>query len=161
MDIVPLMVRISKYGRGLDRIPVGCGRGRAGETTMKEITSFLFALATLGTLYGCNQGKAPDLSAPKIEVPTAERGYCYRVYAVAGWNRDGIRKAWGTPTKVIKERGDFKKGINETPEKLWSQLKDEEVEQWFYLDKSGMMQTLVTFDAKGNAVRAIREWSDY
>jgi len=128
---------------------------------MREIALIFFAVAIPGTLLGCNHTQAPDTSVPKIELPVAEQGLCYRVYAVAGWNRDSIRKAWGVPTRVIKEREDFKKGINQTPRKLWSQLKDEEVEQWHYLDKSGMMQTLVTFDAKENAVRAICEWSDY
>jgi hypothetical protein len=155
------MVQVSKSGRGFDRIPVGCGRGRDGETTMREMTLILFAVTIPGAMCGCNDTQAPAPSAPKIEVPISEKGYCYRVYDVAGWNRDSIRKAWGVPTKVIKEREDFKKGINDKPKKLWSQLKDEEVEQWFYLDKSGLMQTLVTFDAKGNAVRAIREWSDW
>ena len=129
---------------------------------MRKITSILVILAILSTLCGCNQGEAPDISAPKIEVPIAEKGYCYRQYAVAGWNRDRIREAWGAPTKIIKEREHFGKGINQTPKKFWSQLKDEEVEQWFYVPKDGgLMRTLVTFDANGNAVRAMCEWSDW
>ncbi len=126
---------------------------------MRRMITIVCAVATLVAVCGCNQGNGPDISASKSKVPIATREpNCIIVYAVAGWNRDSIRQAWGNPTEIAKERKDFIESINM---KSWNLFKQEEAEQWRFLDKSGMMQTLVTFDAKGNAIRAICEWSDF
>ena len=117
------------------------------------VIAFVFIEAQTGCI--CN--KVCNQSASARDMQITKSGDCFKIYAVSNWSRDSIKSAWGDPTRIIKNKKDFTKSNND----FMQQFMDEEIEQWVYVNKPGIGHTLVTFDATGNAVRAINEWSDF
>ena len=157
------MSRMSETTKQMRRVGLGfCFGGTPRTSTaiadrLKTGVVLACVIAVFGGIVGCNNAQHDHMAPSKVEVPIAETGYCYCLYAMKGWDQGRVRKAFGTPKKIIVNENEFVDSVNYPPMK---HRLNNEVEQWSYVGP-GLQHTLVTFDTQGKVVRATNEWSDF